>query len=134
MVACETALGRRAAVPLFGDDYPTADGTCIRDFVHVSDLAEAHLKSLEYLLSGGASRTFNCGCGRGYSVREVLDAVGRISGRMFAVQRSPRRPGDAVELVAATERIRQELGWRPSGGHLDRMVRDTLALQRRTSI
>lgn len=133
-VACEAALGTRGEVPLFGDDYPTADGTCIRDFVHVSDLADAHIKALEYLIAGGASRTFNCGYGRGYSVREVLNAVSRISGRTLSIQHARRRPGDAAEVVAAPERIRRELGWRPRHGDLDRMVRDTLALQRRLSV
>ena len=129
-VACETALGKRRALPLFGDDYPTPDGTCIRDFVHVSDLADAHVKALEHLVAGGASLTLNCGYGRGYSVRQVLDTVAAVHGRELAVERLPRRAGDAVEVVAATGRIRRELDWRPRYDDLERIVRDALAFER----
>jgi UDP-glucose 4-epimerase len=130
-LACEAAVGKRAAVSLFGDDYPTADGTCVRDFIHVSDLADAHVRAVEHLLAGGPSRVFNCGYGHGYSVRTVLDAVGRVSGRPLLVERAPRRPGDAVEVVAATERIRAELGWQPRHDDLDEIVRHALAFERR---
>lgn len=130
-VACEAAVGRRATVSLFGDDYPTADGTCVRDFIHVSDLADAHVRALEHLLAGGSSRVLNCGYGHGYSVRTVLDAVSRVSGRPLVVERAPRRAGDAVEVVAATARIRDELGWHPRHDDLDEIVRHALAFERR---
>jgi UDP-glucose 4-epimerase len=129
-VACEAAVGKRATVAMFGDDYPTADGTCVRDFIHVSDLAEAHVHAVEHLLAGGSSRTLNCGYGHGYSVRTVLDTVGRVSGRPLVVERAPRRAGDSVEVVAATERIRRELGWRPRYDDLDQIVRHALAFER----
>jgi UDP-glucose 4-epimerase len=129
-VACEAALGRRREVPLFGTDYPTPDGTCVRDFIHVSDLADAHLKALEHLLGGGPSRTLNCGYGRGYSVRQVLDMVSRVSGRRLTITPARRRAGDAVEVVAAAERIRQELGWQPRYDDLEQIVRDALRFER----
>jgi UDP-glucose 4-epimerase len=130
-VACETAVGRRAEVPLFGEDYPTPDGTCIRDFIHVSDLAEAHVQALENLLAGGTSRTLNCGYGRGHSVREVLDMVAKVAGQPLPITPQPRRSGDAVEVVAAADRIRRELGWQPRYDDLERIVRDALAFERR---
>jgi UDP-glucose 4-epimerase len=132
-VACEAALGRRASVPLFGDDYPTRDGTCVRDFVHVSDLAAAHLEALDHLSSGGASCTLNCGYGRGFSVREVLDTVARVSGRTLTVERAPRRPGDPVEVIAAAQRIRDLLGWQPRHDDLEQIVGDALRFERRLS-
>jgi UDP-glucose 4-epimerase len=97
-VACETAIGKRPKLNVFGTDYPTPDGTCIRDYIHVSDLVQAHSAALGYLRSGGASTTFNCGYGRGASVFEVIDAVRRVSGRDFAVEVSGRRPGDPPAL------------------------------------
>jgi UDP-glucose 4-epimerase len=130
-VACEAAVGKRASVPLFGTDYPTADGTCVRDFIHVSDLAAAHVKALAYLLAGGRSDVLNCGYGRGFSVREVLDAVARSRGRPLTVETQPRRPGDAVEVVAAAGRIRTTLDWQPRFDDLDRIVSDALAFERR---
>ena len=130
-VACEAALGRRAVVPVYGDDYPTPDGTCVRDFVHVSDLAAAHLCALEHLLAGGASCTLNCGYGRGFSVREVLDLVGQVVGRPLVIEPVARRPGDPVEVVAAAERIRDLLGWRPRHDNLEQIVRDALRFERR---
>jgi UDP-glucose 4-epimerase len=129
-VACEAALGKRPVVPLFGEDYPTADGTCVRDFIHVSDLADAHLKALEHLLGGGASRTLNCGYGRGHSVRQVLEMVARVSGRELAITPAARRPGDAALVVAAAERIRHELGWQPRYDDLEQIVRDALRFER----
>jgi UDP-glucose 4-epimerase len=128
-VACEAALDRRASVPLYGADYPTRDGTCVRDFIHVSDLADAHLKALEHLLAGGSSRTLNCGYGQGHSVREVLDAVARVSGRPLTIEPAPRRPGDAAEVVAAASRIRDELGWQPRHVDLEQIVRDALRFE-----
>src|SRR6478736_5710002 len=100
-VAVETALGLRAKLDVFGDDYPTPDGTCIRDYIHVSDLVQAHLDALRYLRKGGASVTANCGYGRGYSVREVIDTVKQVSGVDFRVDLSPRRPGDPAQIVAS---------------------------------
>ena len=112
-VACEAACGDREKVSVFGTDYPTADGTCVRDYIHVEDLARAHVDSLRYLEKGGASETFNCGYGRGYSVREVLRMVEKVSGMKLRIEDGPRRAGDAAELVAEAGRIRRVLGWRP---------------------
>lgn len=126
-VACEAALGRRAGVPVYGCDYPTPDGTCVRDFVHVSDLAEAHVAALRHLLATGRSVTLNCGYGRGFSVRQVIAAVERAAGVRLAAIPAERRPGDPVAVVAATERIRQELDWKPRFDDLDRIVGHALA-------
>ena len=130
-VAVEAALGRRARIDVFGTDYPTPDGTCIRDFIHVSDLARAHLAALSYLRAGGASATLNCGYGRGYSVREVLDAVRRAVGHDFPVNFGERRPGDIVVSVAAASRIRELLRWTPELDDLDTIVGHALAWERR---
>jgi UDP-glucose 4-epimerase len=130
-VAVEAALGRRARIDVYGTDYPTPDGTCIRDFIHVSDLARAHLAALAHLRSGGASATLNCGYGHGYSVREVLDAVARGVGHEFAVNFGERRPGDIVVSVAAATRIRELLRWTPEFDNLDTIVRHALAWERR---
>ena len=129
-VAVEAALGRRARIDVFGTDYPTPDGTCIRDYIHVSDLARAHLAALDYLRAGGASATLNCGYGRGYSVREVLDAVRRAVGHDFPVNFADRRPGDIVVSVAAANRIRELLDWTPELDDLDTIVRHALAWER----
>ena len=112
-VAVETALGRRAKMDVFGTDYPTPDGTCIRDYIHVSDLAQAHLDALRYLRKGGASVTANCGYGRGYSVREVIDTVKKVSGVDFRVDLRRRRAGDPAQIVASSDRARAMLGWKP---------------------
>jgi UDP-glucose 4-epimerase len=129
-VAVETALGRRPYIDVFGTDYPTPDGTCIRDFIHVSDLARAHLAALGYLRSGGASQTLNCGYGRGYSVLEVLSAVNRACGHDLAVNRTGRRPGDVVSSVADASRIRRLLVWTPELDDLDLIVTHALAWER----
>jgi UDP-glucose 4-epimerase len=126
-VAVEAALGRRERIDVFGTDYATRDGTCIRDFIHVSDLARAHRAALNYLRSGGASQTLNCGYGRGYSIREVLDAVTRGVGHPFLVNFSSRRPGDIVVSVAAAQRIRKLLDWTPQFENLDTIVGHALA-------
>jgi UDP-glucose 4-epimerase len=130
-VACETALGKRLKIDVFGTDYPTPDGTCIRDYIHVSDLARAHSAALAYLRRGSASTTFNCGYGRGASVLEVIDAVRRVSGRDFAVEISGRRPGDPAELVANVDRVRATLDWRPQFQDLDTIVAHALAWEKR---
>jgi UDP-glucose 4-epimerase len=112
-VAVEVATGQRAKIDVFGTDYPTADGSCIRDFIHVSDLAQANRAALSYLCGGGASVTLNCGCGRGHSVLETIEAVRRVCGRNFSVQHAPRRPGDIMTMVADTSLIRATLDWTP---------------------
>ena len=126
-VACETALGKRAKLEVFGTDYPTPDGTCIRDYIHVSDLARAHSAALAYLRRGGASATFNCGYGHGASVLEVIGAVKRVSGRDFPVDLRGRRPGDPASLVADVARIRAALDWRPQFDDLNSIVAHALA-------
>ncbi len=129
-VAVEAALGRRPHIDVFGTDYPTPDGTCIRDFIHVSDLARAHLAALAYLRSGGAATTLNCGYGHGYSVLEVLDAVGRAAGCKLKVNMAGRRDGDIVTSVAKTDRIRATLAWTPELDDLDQTVAHALAWER----
>ena len=121
--AIRAALGRIESLELFGDDYPTPDGTCVRDYIHVVDLASAHVLAVEYALQGGAQRAFNLGTGRGFSVREVVEAVQRVSGTRLPVAVKPRRPGDPPVLVAAAERALAELGWRPEHADLDAIVR-----------
>ena len=113
-IAVEAATGQRAKIDVFGTDYPTPDGSCIRDFIHVSDLAQAHRAALAYLRAGGASATLNCGYGRGYSVLETIEAVRRVSGRNFAVQNAARRPGDIMTMIADTSRIRAHAGLDPA--------------------
>lgn len=130
-VACEAALGKRPKIDVFGTDYPTPDGTCIRDYIHVSDLARAHSAALAHLRRGGASATFNCGYGRGSSVFEVIDAVRRASGRDFAVEICGRRAGDPAALVANVDRIRSMLDWRPQFQDLDTIVRHAFAWEKR---
>lgn len=118
------ALSRRPKVTVHGDDYDTPDGTCIRDYVHVSDLADAHVRALEYLLAGGATTAFNLGSGKGASVREVIDAVARVIGRDFKVVVGARRPGDPDRLIAAAERAREVLGWQPQRADLQVIIAD----------
>jgi UDP-glucose 4-epimerase len=130
-VACETALGRRPKIDVFGTDYPTPDGTCIRDYIHVTDLARAHIAALAYLRRGGASTTFNCGYGHGYSVLEVLAAARRISGNEFPVDFADRRAGDPASLVADVSRIQAELDWRPMFDDLEIIISHALAWERR---
>jgi len=126
-IAVETATGRRSKIDVFGTDYPTPDGSCIRDFIHVSDLAQAHRSALSYLRAGGASATLNCGYGRGYSVLETIEAVRRVSGRNFAVQYAPRRPGDIMTMIADTRRIRATLDWTPQYDNLETIATHALA-------
>lgn len=126
-VACETAIGKRPHIEIFGTDYDTPDGTCIRDYIHVSDLVNAHYLALAYLRKGGESITANCGYGKGYSVREVIDAVKRVSGQDFTVIESSRRPGDPVAIVADSERCSSQFGWRPAHADLEKIVHHALS-------
>jgi UDP-glucose 4-epimerase len=130
-VAVEAALGRRAKVDVFGTDYPTPDGTCIRDYIHVSDLVAAHSAALAYLRGGGASTTLNCGYGRGFSVLDVIETVKRISGVDFMVEFAGRRAGDPAQIVAACERARSTLGWQPQFDDLATIIAHALAWERR---
>ena len=130
-VAVETALGKREKIDVFGTDYDTPDGTCIRDYIHVSDLARAHLDALAHLRGGGASLTLNCGYGHGFSVLEVIDTVKRVSGVDFKVTFADRRPGDPARVVAASDRIRAILNWRPQFDDLGTIVAHSLAWERK---
>jgi UDP-glucose 4-epimerase len=132
-VAVETALGLRPKLDVFGTDYPTSDGTCIRDYIHVSDLVAAHRDALAYLRAGGASTTLNCGYGRGFSVLEVIDTVKRVSGVDFKVEFTGRRPGDPAHIVAACDRIRSTLKWQPRFNDLQTIVSHALAWERKLS-
>ncbi|MGC8522360.1 MAG: UDP-glucose 4-epimerase GalE [Steroidobacteraceae bacterium] len=130
-VACEHVVGKRPQVAIYGTDYATPDGTGVRDYIHVEDLATAHLDALDYLRNGGASTVLNVGYGHGYSVREVLQSVERVSGKRLSIREEPRRPGDPPALVARAERIRRELGWKPRLDDLDTIVRTALAWEQR---
>ncbi|MBC7281649.1 UDP-glucose 4-epimerase GalE [Hoeflea sp.] len=130
-VATEAAMGKRDGIEVFGADYPTRDGTCVRDFIHVTDLVAAHVNALTYLRSGGQSIIANCGYGRGYTVREVLDSVQRLSGRDFEIRIGQRRPGDIVTSVADSSRARMVLDWTPKLDDLDQIVGSALAWERR---
>jgi UDP-glucose 4-epimerase len=130
-VAVQAALGLRPQIEVFGVDYPTPDGTCVRDYIHVTDLARAHSASLAYLRQGGASTTLNCGYGRGYSVFQVIDAVRRVAGCDFPVRMGPRRGGDPTSIVARADRIGELLAWRPTMNNLDTIVAHALAWERR---
>lgn len=130
-VACEAALGVRSGMSLFGTDYPTPDGTCVRDYIHVHDLAAAHLLLLDHLAAGGTSAIYNCGYGHGYSVREVVDMVSRIHGRELRVAEEARRPGDPAALVADSGRLQRELGWRPRYDDLAAIVQHAYNWERR---
>ena len=130
-VACEAVVGKRTHVSIFGTDYPTPDGSGIRDYIHVGDLARAHLNALDYLRAGGATTTLNCGYGHGYSVRQVLDSVQRVAGKRLEIREEPRREGDPPTLVAAAERVRAVLGWEPRLDDLDGIVRSALRWEER---
>ena len=125
-VACETAFQKRPVLSIFGTDFPTADGTGVRDYVHVSDLAAAHVLALKHLSSGGKSCIFNCGYGRGYSVREVIETVERVLGKRLPVIIESRRPGDPAALMANSDRIRGVLGWVPRFDNIDAIIRSAL--------
>jgi UDP-glucose 4-epimerase len=130
-VAVECAVGLRPQIEVYGTDYATPDGTCIRDYIHVTDLARAHLAALTHLRGGGASETFNCGYGHGASVLDVIAAVKRVSGREFPVKLSARRAGDPAAIVADAGRIRAQLGWVPKFDDLETIVRHALAWEER---
>jgi UDP-glucose 4-epimerase len=125
-VACEAAQGKRSHLDVFGTDYDTPDGTCIRDYIHVSDLVKAHSDALAYLRDGGKALVMNCGYSRGFSVLEVVDAVKRVSGVDFDVRLSERRPGDPPQIVAASDLVRATLNWQPEYEDLDTIVRHAL--------
>ena len=125
-VAAEHAVGKRDALYVFGTDYPTPDGTGVRDYIHVEDLADAHLKALGYLRAGGQSETLNCGYGHGYSVREVLETVQRVHGSPLNIIEEPRRAGDPPALIAGAQRVRELLGWEPRYDDLEEIARSSL--------
>jgi UDP-glucose 4-epimerase len=127
----QTALGRHRSLDIFGEDYPTRDGACLRDYIQISDLIDAHMAALAYLRGGGESLTCNCGYGRGYSVREVVDVVKRVSGVDFKVNVARRRAGDPAAIVAEADLVRRALGWRPQRDDLDAIVKQALDWERR---
>jgi UDP-glucose 4-epimerase len=129
-VACEHAVGKRDEVAIFGTDYPTPDGSGVRDYIHVDDLAAAHILALNYLEQGGASQILNCGYGHGSSVREVLDSVQRVSGVKLNIREEPRRAGDPPALIAKADRIRDVLGWQPRHDDLEFIVKTALAWEK----
>lgn len=130
-VACQTSLGMRPYIEVFGEDYPTPDGTCLRDYIHVSDLAAAHTAALNYLRRGGASMVANCGYGHGFSVREVLRSVAKAAGRPIETRSAPRRPGDPASVVSDPSRIKAALGWTPAYDDLDAIVAHALAWEKK---
>ncbi len=130
-VACEAAVGKRDAVYIFGTDYPTPDGTGVRDYIHVEDLADAHVKALDHLRRGGASDTLNCGYGHGYSVRELLKSVEEANGAPLKIIEAERRAGDPPELVAGAKRVREVLGWVPRYDNLATIASSSLAWEKK---
>jgi UDP-glucose 4-epimerase len=130
-VACEAVVGKRPHVSIYGTDYPTADGTGVRDYIHVEDLATAHLDALSYLRKGGKPQVLNVGYGHGYSVREVLKSVERVAGHALTIREEPRRAGDPPILIARADRIRTELGWQPRLDDLDTIVKTSLHWEQR---
>jgi UDP-glucose 4-epimerase len=133
-IACEVATGKRSEIEIFGDDYDTPDGTCVRDFIHVSDLARAHVSALDYLLNQRESVTLNCGYGRGYSVREVLDAIERVAGKPLPIRMAPRREGDVAALVADASRLRDTFDWVPEHDDLDIILQTALDWELRQAV
>ncbi len=129
-VAVQTAIGQRPKMDIFGTDYPTPDGTCVRDYIHVTDLVDAHKLLLDYLRDGGPSVTLNCAYGQGFSVRQVIDTVKSVSGVDFGVTEGPRRPGDPAAVTATGEKIRKLLGWVPQHDSLHEMVQTALDWER----
>ncbi|MFZ1991401.1 MAG: UDP-glucose 4-epimerase GalE, partial [Alphaproteobacteria bacterium] len=133
-VACEVATGKRQGMEIFGTDYPTRDGTCIRDYIHVADLIEAHVQALGALRAGKPSGVFNCGYGRGYTVLEVVHAVEHAAGHAISTKRSDRRPGDPPILIAQADAIRAQLGWHPQHEDLGLIVKTALDWERRMQL
>jgi UDP-glucose-4-epimerase GalE len=129
-IVVEAALGLRPELKLYGTDYPTPDGTCVRDYIHVADLAAAHAAALDLELPEGGYRAFNVGTGRGYSVKEVIEAVGRAVGKPLSYQAAPRRAGDPASIVADAARAMAELGWAPRSSSLDAIVASAVAWRR----
>ncbi len=130
-VACETAVEKRAQMQIYGTDYPTKDGTCIRDFIHVDDLARAHIAALKYVLEEKKSQTLNCGYGHGHTVSEVISAVKKLSGRDFPVELAPRRPGDCGVVMSKADKIKALLDWEPQHDSLDVIVKSALEWERK---
>jgi len=130
-VAVEVAIGKRDSIKIFGTDYDTPDGTGVRDYIHVEDLADAHLKALDYLRKGGESTVLNVGYGHGYSVREVLDSVQRVHGEKMTIIEEPRRAGDPPSLIAQSDKIKRLLGWTPHYDNLDQIVEHSLAWEKK---
>ena len=133
-VAAEVATGKREKLLVFGTDYPTPDGTGIRDYIHVSDLATAHINALDYLRANGESTTLNCGYGHGFSVREVINAINEENGTPITVEEMPRRAGDPPELISVAEKIRDSIGWKPQFDDLNLIVKTSLAWERKLSV
>ncbi len=123
-IILQTALGQRSHISIYGDDYPTKDGTCIRDYLHVMDLADAHLLALDYLIRGGNSDIYNLGSGTGYSVKEVIEAARQVTGKEIPAKLEGRRAGDPAVLIASSEKIKKKLGWNPNRDQIDRIIQD----------
>ena len=130
-LALQVASGRKKYLEVYGDDYPTTDGTCVRDYIHVVDLCDAHLLALNHLLAGGVSKAFNLGNGKGFSVREVIRTAQRVTGKAIHFRMAPRRAGDPPALVASSQLIQQELGWQPKRAGLDTIIEDAWRFERR---
>jgi UDP-glucose 4-epimerase len=130
-VACEAIVGKRSHVSIYGTDYDTPDGTGVRDYIHVEDIARAHVDALDYLRRGGAAAVLNCGYSRGYSVRQVFESVQRVAGCALAIREEPRRAGDPPVLIARAERIRSLLQWAPQLDDLDTIVDSALRWERK---
>lgn len=130
-VAAEVATGKRNKLMVYGSDYPTPDGTGIRDYIHVSDLAEAHINALDYLRNNGQSTTLNCGYGHGFSVKEVINAINKENGTPITVEEAPRRAGDPAELVSVANKIRQTIGWQPQYDDLNLIVKTSLEWEKK---
>ncbi|HAZ11682.1 MAG: UDP-glucose 4-epimerase GalE [Bdellovibrionales bacterium GWA2_49_15] len=130
-ITCETALGKRKSMTVFGDDYATPDGTCIRDYIHVEDLAQAHLDALNYLGKDGKSTVANCGYGHGTSVKEIIEIVRKVSGVDFKVEQGPRRDGDSPNLIAKSEKIKKLFAWVPRHDNLELIVKTALEWERK---
>jgi UDP-glucose 4-epimerase len=128
---CDAALGRSERLVINGDDYDTPDGTCIRDYIHVTDLADAHVLVMRHLLQGGEDLLLNCGYGQGFSVREIIDAAVRVTGAPIPTEVGPRRPGDPVSVVADSTRLRAALGWRPTHADIDEIIASALVWESR---